>query len=301
MPEPFPILTIEPEWVKEPETLGTKEKFWFHRPGSDADWLFKFPQPNTGQHWAERLAAAFAARLEVMHAAVCLAVFGSERGSATESFTREGRSLVHGNQVLAGKVAGYSREKKFRRSDHTFGNVLLAIEGAFLKPERVRRAKSRLADYLVLDALIGNSDRHDENWGILRKQTENQVIGGLAPTFDHASSLGRELRDDVSGHCRRMLIEEDRVGAYSEKARGGIYWESTDKHGLSPLEMVRRASRQHAEFFAPALARLQKLDRTVFEEEIARMPQEWMSPWARRFAIALLCYNLEELRKLPDT
>lgn len=299
MAEPFSILTIEPEWVKEPETLGTKVKFWFHRPGSEADWLFKFPQPQTGQHWAERLSAAFAARLEVMHAAVSLAVFGGEQGSATESFTREGRSLIHGNQVLAGKVAGYGREKKFRRSDHTLANVLRAIDGAFLQPEGVRRARMRLADYLVLDALIGNSDRHDENWGILRKQTENQVIGGLAPTFDHASSLGRELRDDVPGHCRRMLLDEDRVGAYSEKARGGIYWEATDRHGLSPLELVRRASRQQPEIFAPALARLGKLDRAGLEAEIARMPEEWMSPWARRFAIALLCYNLAELRKLP--
>ena len=46
--------------------------------------------------------------------------------------------------------------------------------------------------YLMLDALIGNTDRHHENWGIMTGRGRPQV---LAPTYDHASSLGRELSD----------------------------------------------------------------------------------------------------------
>ena len=45
--------------------------------------------------------------------------------------------------------------------------------------------------YLVLDALIGNTDRHEENWAVIVSESGRY----LAPTFDHASSLGFLLSD----------------------------------------------------------------------------------------------------------
>jgi len=103
---PYSVFEIQPEWVLEPETMGSKDKFWYRAKDGEPEWLFKFPQPNTGQHWSERIAAEIAACLETLHAQVELAVFQGTRGSATESFAREGRELAHGNQILAGKVHG---------------------------------------------------------------------------------------------------------------------------------------------------------------------------------------------------
>ena len=57
MPDTYPILEVEQEWVLEPETMGSKDKFWYKQPEKDVNWLFKYPQPNTGQHWAEKIAA----------------------------------------------------------------------------------------------------------------------------------------------------------------------------------------------------------------------------------------------------
>ena len=50
------------------------------------------------------------------------------------------------------------------------------------------------------------SDRHHENWGILRERIATGWLDCLAPTFDHASSLGRELVDDSAGKSRRRLL-----------------------------------------------------------------------------------------------
>ncbi len=58
MPEPlYTIFEIQPEWVLGPEALGSKEKFWYRAKDGETEWLFKFPQPNAGQHWAEKMAA----------------------------------------------------------------------------------------------------------------------------------------------------------------------------------------------------------------------------------------------------
>lgn len=96
----YSVFEIQPEWVLEQEALGSKEKFWYRAKDGEPEWLFKFPQANTGQHWAEEIAAEVAACLKILHAQVELAVFQGARGSATESFARKGRSLYHGNQIL---------------------------------------------------------------------------------------------------------------------------------------------------------------------------------------------------------
>lgn len=293
----YPIIEIQPDWVLEPEAMGSKDKFWF-RDGGGPDWLFKFPQPNTGQHWSEKIAAEVADHLDILHARVELALFQQVRGSATESFARDGRELYHGNQILAGHVLGYDPSQRFRQSEHTLANIFLALERAFVTADVAKRAKEQLADYLVLDALIGNTDRHHENWGILRKRTESGWLGWMAPTFDHASSLGRELLDDSAGKCRRRLLAEGRLAHYAEKAPGAIFWQATDRHGTSPLELVRRAKALHPELFGPALKRLAKLDRTALQGIVQRVPMAWMTELARDFAVELMCYTLEQLRKI---
>lgn len=294
---PYPILELQPKWVLEPEAMGSKEKFRY-RAGEGPDWLFKYPQPNTGQHWSEKIAAEVADALDILHARVELAVFQGARGSATESFTREGRELDHGNQVLAGHVLGYDPGKQFRQSDHTLENIFLALGRVFQAPEATRRAKEQLADYLVLDALIGNTDRHHENWGILRKRTKSGWLRMLAPTFDHGSSLGRELVDDSAGKCRRRLLAESRLAQYVEKAPGAIFWQATDKRGISPLELVRRAAGLHPDLLAPALSRLENLNRTKLHLIVARVPEDWMSALARDFALKLMYYALDQLKKI---
>lgn len=55
MPEAYSIFEIQPEWVLEQEAMGSKDNFWYRAKDGELEWLFKFPQPNTGQHWAEKI------------------------------------------------------------------------------------------------------------------------------------------------------------------------------------------------------------------------------------------------------
>jgi len=296
--EPYPILEIQPDWVLESEAMGSKRKFWYRESNDQTQWLFKYPQPKTGQHWSEKIAAEVAHKMGIPRARVEFARFQGIYGSATESFVRDGLELYHGNQVLAGWVLGYDPQKDFMQKDHTFDNISLALDRTFKNPSGALKAKQQLNDYLVLDALVGNTDRHHENWGILRKPTGEGWVGFLAPTFDHASSIGRELVDHSAGKSREKLLKERRIGQYSEKARGAIFWEATDTHAVSPLELVRRAAARYPEQYARSFARLESVSRKAFEEIVDRVPAEWMSPLSRTFAVELMCYNLEQLREI---
>lgn len=294
----FPIRIIEREWVLEQEAMGSKVKFWFRDSKDNPEWLFKYPQANTGQHWAEKIAAEYAAELEIPHAKVELAEFDGVRGSATESFARDGRELYHGNQILAGQVLGYDQSKKFRQTSHTLANIFGAIERSFADAENVVAAKQRIAAYIVLDALIGNTDRHHENWGILVERVSGGRTAMIAPSFDHASSLGRELRDEGTGKCRSRILSENRVGQYSEGAPGAIYGTEQDRRGLSPLALARRAASEYRTLFGPLLKGLDKLKVERVHGIVQQIPAAWMSDTERQFAIELTCYNLHQLKSI---
>ena len=72
-----------------------------------------------------------------------------------------------------------------------------------------------LASYAILDGLIGNTDRHHENWMFFYHPERRSYQ--LAPSYyDHGSSLGRELQDASRrvSRSRRDILASDRVLNY---------------------------------------------------------------------------------------
>jgi hypothetical protein len=66
MTDYYPIVNVNPDWAVGQEAMGTKSKFWYRQPGQDeSEWLFKHPRKNTGEHWAEKIAAEVAAVLKI--------------------------------------------------------------------------------------------------------------------------------------------------------------------------------------------------------------------------------------------
>ncbi len=115
-PDFFPIEQVQREWVLESEHLGGKEKFWYRKPDEDVVWLFKYPRPNSGEHWAEKIAAEIGDLLDISCARVELAIFQGDRGSSSKSFLLQNQQLFHGNQVLARLLGNYDATKRFNQS-----------------------------------------------------------------------------------------------------------------------------------------------------------------------------------------
>ena len=294
MVDSYPVLTVAPAWDLKDEQMGSKDKFWY----TDDDgryWLFKIPRPETGEHWAEKIAAEIAAALHVTHARVELAQFDGQRGSAAESFAGgDLGNLYHGNQLLAGVFSDYDPDKVFKNSSHTLENIWLALDEFF--GEMSNRQKETVAEYIVLDALIGNTDRHHQNWALLRRRVGNEWGWSVAPSYDHASSLGRELSDQK----RDLRLADEAIGDYSEgkRVRGGIYWSETERRAPSPLELARRAHKQYPTLFAPALKKLERLGDDIMREIVNRIPDDWMTSSSRAFALASMRHNMTKLREL---
>lgn len=285
--------------------MGSKEKFWVRR-SDGTEWLFKFPAVGTGGHWAEKIAYEVARWLEIRAAKVELATCTDAegrvwKGSISRSFTMESE-LYHGNQVLTSQDPRYVTEKKYRQSQHTVRRIMDGMK-IFQSREFADECRTQLAGYLVLDALIGNVDRHHENWGVLRKRTNGEWLDRLAPTFDHASSLGRELRDFGAKKSRERYLSELGLDHYARHASGAVFLTESDARGPSPLELVRGclASPAHRAFLDDACRRVASVPTSAISSgPIGRVPSDWMTCTARQFASRLLRHNHRRLREMVE-
>lgn len=291
-PEPYSVIEVQPEEVLDDESLGTKPKFWFLRDGQR--WLFKEARENTGEDWAEKLAAEIAALLHIPAATVELATSQGKAGCASLSFLDHEKTtahLIHGNEILAGQVFGYDKHKRQRQSDHTLENIEYAICRLFPITEHHKAVLTQLAGYLVFDALIGNVDRHHENWGLLSRFSDQAWEISVAPSFDHASSLGRELQDER----REAILANQGIERYVRKGNGGVYLGSEDTHGANPLRLVEFGARRFPDYFAPTLHRIKQNSVQELHNLIDRIPFDRMSSAARQFTKAFLTYTHSSL------
>ena len=299
MSAPFPILEVVPAMRGDVEQLGSKPKFWFKYQGEN--WLFKEARANTGEDWSEKIASEVASLLGLPTHHAELAVWQGRRGCAVKSFIESKQSvLFHGNELLAGWITGYDKEKGRGQADHTFDNIVAVLEKLFASEKARRAAASRMAGYVALDAFVGNTDRHHQNWGVLlerRAHAGQQATFSMqvAPTFDHASSLGRELSDEV----RERLLREKTMERYILKGRGGIFENSQSKHGMSPMALARMTVQRYPDFFKPWQTRIADLPEAALADLLLRVPDTRISVAGREFALSLLATSRKLILEAP--
>lgn len=311
-PHLFPIVSVDDFPRYREEYMGTKEKYWFvqgeppRRPRQYSHWLFKYSQQGTGQDWAEKLACELAAALDLPHAHVELASYREHRGCVVKSVlvSRASDVLVHGNELLYEHDPTYEKEKR-SPSTHTVDRVLRALDATNIRPPHGARwtaeepllstASEWFVGYLLLDALIGNTDRHHENWAIIQSRSDSESTPQrmLAPTFDHGSSLSRELRDEE--RARRLEGWAHAGVIYANRARSGLYETQADKKPVHPLKAFRLAAEQKRAAAEVFLERLKSVQVDAIEELLERIPEERMSKESKRFVSLLLRHNRTQI------
>lgn len=257
--DPFPVTRLrlaDPQ--VEPaatEPMGSKRKYWLHIPDRPRPWLFKYSRSSDGQvvgeHWSEKLGSEFARLLGLPAATVELATLDGEWGSLSESFTDRDSPLIHGNDLLAGHDQSYQRESSGREPQHRIDRIFSALAWATPEGERLHEIIQQFAGMLVLDAMILNTDRHHENWGVLMATPEGaQADLRLAPSFDHASSLAR---NEPEQRCAEWLSDRslDRIAWYAKRAPGAIWLSEGSPRGPSPLNLVVTLHGQDRALCAP--------------------------------------------------
>ena len=245
-----------------------------------------------GDDWSERIANGVAERLGVPAARTELAVenagemasYGVISKSVVAALTgdelQSPEELIHGNQLVSIEVVG--RE----RVGYSVEAVQQALDGVAV-PHGVGddvTAWDVFVGYLLLDAVVGNTDRHEENWAVIDGATGRR----LAATFDHASCLGFQLDDEQRQSRLRTRDSGYTPEAWADRAKTPFEGQPHPiSAALRALELTDQAVRNHW------LGRCEKVDRLV--EPAWMIPEGRMSLAARDFAERVLRQNCQRL------
>lgn len=128
-----------------------------------------------------------------------LGSYKNEAVVACKDFVCDGYEFVPFNDV--GESTIETDKEKYQ---YSYNDIILLLEKN-KKITNIEETVSIFFDMFIVDALIGNFDRHGANWGFLKKNNKYS----LAPIFDNGSSLFPQLVNE--DEMKIILSNEDEL------------------------------------------------------------------------------------------
>jgi len=224
---------------------GTRSKSSVRFIGSDPasfirhNWRYLFKLSRSRYPWqfwmevvAYRVGCVMGVEVPPTHVAIG---FDGEVGSLTEWMydpydIRQG--LTHGGEVLLRLDPEYDRQKGMRVGHCHSIELLMPI---------IRRNpawREMFIKTIMFDTLIANTDRHQDNWGLLWLMgNEEKASITLTPAFDNGTSMGHERLEE---NLPDILADRDwlRRHTLDKRARHHLRHHSGDTAGVKMLELV---------------------------------------------------------------
>ncbi len=143
------------------------------------------------QYWTELVAYIVSKYLAVDVPTVFPAIKQTEDGIVCGSLIEwfydvDSERFVHAGSYFKRIIPDFDDKTG---KQHNFSDMNTFIRGLSIQSGLVTERVKWLADMALFDSLIGNTDRHQENWGVVFQSDEKSR---LSPLFDNGTSLGHE-------------------------------------------------------------------------------------------------------------
>lgn len=295
------------------EQTGSHETTWLldARDGKTR-WLHKnttiHDDREQGEDWAEVIATQVGMRLGVPVALTRLCCRAGRRGSLSRDVRPSKLDLFSGHLVLEDcrDVDDYiphleddpahdPRRPDVKRPGHSIENIRRALRGSgpppgFDGPDTMD-GFDVFAGYLLLDALVANRDRHEQNWAQLRPQLTT-LVPRLCPSYDHSSSLGFA---ETEAKTALRARDPQALEAWAYRGTAGRF-----EHAGKPRSLVQLAGKAMEITSTQAQShwrqRIAEIELTSITDPLADGVIPEMSASTTRFVTALLELNLERIR-----
>ena len=172
-------------------------------------------------------------------------------------------------------VAYLNKNTKERNSYYTISNIKSVLDdidtdlfGNFIK-------------IMIFDALIGEQDRHEENWGI----TEKQGKSFISPLYDNGDSLLREFRN--IDNAQKYYDGTKDFDAYIDRSQTIIYKED-NKSKYKHFELIKYLYDNYPKYVIPEINHLKKLTDEIIEELVNKIPDELLTNEHKKYIIMYL-------------
>ena len=223
------------EWFEEPwwNTGGTRNKKVYLNPDDNTQYYFKQSLKKDKkdykyEFWSEIIASEIGLALGFDVLPYHLAIRGDEAGCLSKSMIVQGKEeLVEGGKFIQGFDNTFNPDDRALRHQYDFDLVMGALDAFGLN----KYAKDIL-EILVFDAIIGNSDRHQENWAIITEHTQlSKSFSEIEFELGHGGKnlpkwLGRIMSKIYLSEGSKKLkpgLERVRLGMAKNKRFAPIY------------------------------------------------------------------------------
>ncbi|NYE57206.1 HipA domain-containing protein [Carboxydothermus ferrireducens] len=212
MLKPFEINDVSDwtEYVGLP-VKGKIPKTWLVSPELNKYFLFKVPRQNTGEIWAEKIFSEVGKLVGIKTHNVYFAKRMSFDGSyiigiICENIARKSENLIEAYELFSTEYNNFDKRNDIR---YNVSNTLKIVKSQFSGIVERVDLENILNDFftmIIFDALMGYTDRHCENWGLLF--SEGKI--SFAPLYDNGSCLGREFCSKINNcnteiGCKKIL------------------------------------------------------------------------------------------------
>ncbi|GEK15189.1 HipA domain-containing protein [Aliivibrio fischeri] len=181
----FPVGARDKDMIWSPKTqlLGIKPEW----PYLFKESIFRYPD----QYWTELVAYIISKHLAIDVPRVLPAMKVTEDGIVCGSLIEwfydvEEERFVHAGSYFKRLIPEFDDKTG---KEHNFSDMNLIIRFLTMKANLKTDRLLWLADMVMFDSLIGNTDRHQENWGVVFCADNTSH---LSPLFDNGTSLGHE-------------------------------------------------------------------------------------------------------------
>jgi hypothetical protein len=123
---------------------------------------------------------------------------------------------------------------------------------------------------LTFDALIGNTDRHHENWGLLHQRTLKVPPPNthLAPAFDNGTSLGHEFSDNQFDKFDDPAF----LGRYINRGRHHMRWRRNDAQRAGHAELLLKLAKAYPQCL-PAMQNVLAFDAQALQASLRALAE----------------------------
>ena len=195
------------------------------------------------QYWTEIIAYRIGCMLKVPVPPAFVAIDKTRNicGALIEWFLNypdqpEERSTP-GGDIMVSIIPEYDRKKGTQHNFEAVTRYLTVLDRSF------KFESDWLVfwcDMLLFDAIIGNTDRHQDNWELLWNQNKDHSVR-MSPIFDNGTSLGYEILESKISD----FFVPDRIKAYIEKGKHHIRWQLNYKFQSQHVELLLQLVKKH--------------------------------------------------------
>jgi len=258
---------------------GSKEKIMLVEPETRRLVMFKYATEGSGDTWSEKIASEIGKCIGYNVQEVKLGVFNGIHGSLSYWFLERGDPLYEGADLVENDEFDVRS-----RPNLQFIKQLLDCDNEGLFP--------KFMEIVIFDILIGNTDRHMENWGIIK---DENGLSSLAPAYDNSSSLGREFNSNPV----KLGIRLKNSRVFEQYCKKGIYfygWLGEEK--IPHLKYSEIIYSNYSDIIYPHVIKLNKLTDQLINDIIRRIPHNIMTTDLKDFVVRFLIYRRNYLLNL---